>query len=297
MRRFVAGGLKGVERSETTARTRDAELCVQTFGVPADPPVLLIHGAAAAMDWWEDDFCTRLADGGRFVVRYDHRDTGRSTTYPPGAPGYTGRDLVDDALAVLDTVGVTSAHLVGQSMGGALAQVLALEHPERVVSLTLITTSPVGRLPEGLGLPPMTDDLAATFAQGGAAADPADRAAVVDQLVDSFRPYAGSRRFDEAGIRAVAERVVDRSHDMASAGNHFLVDPGPEPTRTLDQLMMPTLVIHGDEDPLFPLPHGEALAGLIPGARLLVLDRTGHELPRSTWDLVLPALLAHTTGR
>jgi pimeloyl-ACP methyl ester carboxylesterase len=293
MSRVVAGGLKGVERSETTARARDAELCVQTFGDPADPPVLLIHGAAAAMDWWEDDFCARLADGGRFVVRYDHRDTGRSTTYPPGAPGYTGRDLVDDALAVLDAVGVTSAHLVGQSMGGALAQVLALEHPERVVSLTLITTSPVGRLPEGLVLPPMTDELAATFAQGGAAADPADRAAVVDQLVDSFRPYAGSRPFDEAGIRAVAERVVDRSHDVASGGNHFVAEPGPPPTRTLDQLTMPTLVIHGDEDPLFPLPHGEALARLIPGAELLVIGRMGHELPRSTWDVVLPALLEH----
>jgi len=272
-----------------------AELCVQTFGDPTDPAVLLIHGAAAAMDWWEDGFCARLAagGGGRFVVRYDHRDTGRSTTYPPGAPGYTGADLADDALCVLDAVGVARAHLVGQSMCGALALVIALGHPERVRSLTLVATSPVGRLPDGLDLPPLTAELAETFAAGDAPGTD-DRATAVDRLVDSFRPYAGSRPFDEAGMRAVAERVVDRSHDMASGANHFVADPGPEPTRTLDQLAVPTLVIHGDEDPLFPLPHGEALARLIPGAELLVLDRIGHELPRSAWDVVVPALLAHT---
>ena len=282
---------------------------MQSFGDPADPALLLIHGMAAAMDWWEDDFCRRLVGGGHFVIRYDHRDTGQSTCSPPGAPDYTGRDLADDGLAVLDTLGVTSAHVVGQSMGGALAQVIALDHPDRVRSLTLIATSPVGRLPEGTELPPMSDELAATFAAEAEAPavsdpsdpsdpfDPADRDAEVDRLVDSFRPYAGSRPSDEAGLRAVAERVVDRSRSLASGGNHALVDGGAEPTRALGELTVPTLVVHGTEDPLFPLPHGEALARLIPGAQLLVLDRTGHELPRSTWDTVLPALLAHTHAR
>jgi pimeloyl-ACP methyl ester carboxylesterase len=283
--------------SEIVARADEAELCAQTFGDAAAPAILLIQGGAAAMDWWEDDMCRRLSAGPRFVIRYDHRDTGQSTSYAPGAPGYTGRDLADDALAVLDAVRVKRAHLVGLSMGGGLSQVITLDHPDRVLSLTLIATSPVGPSPDGAELPPMTGELAATFAAGG---DPepdwSDRAAVVDHLVDSFRPYAGSRPFDAAGLRAVAERVVDRTRDLASAGNHFLAEPGAEPTRALEDLAVPTLVIHGAEDPLFPLPHGQALARRIPGAELLVLDRTGHELPRATWDIVVPALLAHTAG-
>jgi pimeloyl-ACP methyl ester carboxylesterase len=230
-------------------------------------------------------------------VRYDHRDTGRSTGYPPGEPGYTGRDLADDALAVLDALGVSRAHLVGLSMGGALAQVVALDEPDRVRTLTLIATSPVGPLPDGLDLPPMTEELGAAYAAAGPAPDPADRQAAVEHLVDGFRPLAGSGPFDEADLRATARRVVERSHRLASAANHHAARPGREVTRALTDLAVPTLVVHGAEDPLFPLPHGEALARLVPGARLLVLDRTGHELPRSAWDTFVPALLAHTDDR
>ena len=285
-----------MEPSETVAHARGAELCVQTFGARDDPAILLIQGGAGAMDWWEDDFCRRLAAGPRFVVRYDHRDTGQSTTYPPGAPGYTGRDLADDVLAVLDALRLPSAHLVGLSMGGAIAQVVALDHPDRVRSLTVIATSPVGPVPDGTELPPMTDELAATFAAGDPDPEWSDRAAVVEYLVDSFRPYAGSGPFDEAGLRDVAERVVDRSRNVASGSNHFVAEPGAEPTRVLGDLAAPTLVVHGAEDPLFPLAHGRALARLVPGAELLVLDHMGHELPRSTWDTVVPAVLAHTAA-
>src|SRR5262249_50665600 len=120
------------------------ELCVDTLGAERDPAVLLIMGSNASMDWWEDEFCERLAAGGRFVVRYDHRDTGESVSYPPGAPGYSGPDLVADAAGILDALDLPSAHVVGQSMGGALAQVLALDDPHRVSTLCLIATSPSG---------------------------------------------------------------------------------------------------------------------------------------------------------
>src|SRR5215212_12120044 len=108
------------------------ELCTEAFGDRADPAVLLIGGIGASMLWWEAGFCRMLADGGRFVIRYDHRDTGRSVTYEPGRPGYTGGDLVADAAAVLDAYEIPAGHLVGVSAGGALAQLLAVEQPERV---------------------------------------------------------------------------------------------------------------------------------------------------------------------
>jgi pimeloyl-ACP methyl ester carboxylesterase len=285
-----------VEPSDVTAKARDgAELCAQAFGDPSDPTVLLIQGATAAMDWWEDEFCRRLAAAGRHVVRYDNRDTGQSTAYPPGEPGYTGAEVTDDALAVLDAVGARQAHLVGLSMGGGVAQEVALDHPERVLTITLVATTPVGPRPDGLELPPPSAELAALFA-GGGPPDPdwSDREAVVDWLVDGFRPYAGSGPFDEAGLRAVAARVAARSRSLASGPNHFAIDQGPGPSRALVDLDVPALVIHGAEDPLFPLPHGEALARLIPGASLLVLDRTGHEVPRAAWDAVVPAIVAHT---
>jgi pimeloyl-ACP methyl ester carboxylesterase len=102
------------------------ELCIETFGATEDPAVLLIAGATSSMDWWEDGLCAAIASGGRFVIRYDQRDTGRSVTYEPGAPKYDGADLVRDVLGILDVLRVTTAHVVGMSMGGGLAQWLAI---------------------------------------------------------------------------------------------------------------------------------------------------------------------------
>src|ERR671919_1734821 len=127
---------------ETIVRANGVDLCVQGFGDPADPSVLLVMGIGASMLWWEEDFCRILADGGRFVLRYDHRDTGRSVTYEPGRPEYTGSDLVADAVGLLDSYGIPAAHVVGVSAGGAFAQLPALGFPARVLSLVLISTSP-----------------------------------------------------------------------------------------------------------------------------------------------------------
>jgi pimeloyl-ACP methyl ester carboxylesterase len=268
------------------------EICVDTIGDPADPPILLIHGSGASLDWWEDEFCERLAAGGRFVIRYDHRDTGESVAYEPGKPGYTGDDLIADAAGVIEAVGRGRAHVVGISMGGALAQVLALEHPERVESLTLIATS------AGAGdadLPGVDERLMAAFSMPRP--DISDRAALLDYLTELSRAHAG-RHFDAAGTRALWERALDRARNVESMlTNHDLIEGGGGSWRhRLGEITVPALVIHGTDDPLFPHPHGAALADELPDAELLTLEGIGHELPRETWDVAVPAILA-LTGR
>ena len=279
-------------------KTNGAVLCADTFGDRAHPAVLLIMGAAASMDRWEEPFCRRLAAAGRYVIRYDHRDTGGSTTYPPGRPGYTADDLVGDALGILDFLGVERAHLVGMSMGGAIVQRIAVEHPARVLSITLIATSPAGTGgPELAELPPMSAELRAVFSVREEPAEPdwSDREAAIAFLLEGERPYAGSRGIDEEAMRALLGRVYDRSSSLPSANNHFSLGGSDMARSRLSEITAPALVVHGAEDPLFPPAHGEALAREIVGARLLVVDGLGHEFPRWAWDEVLPALIAVTS--
>jgi pimeloyl-ACP methyl ester carboxylesterase len=270
------------------------ELCVQTFGDRESPAILLIGGLASSMDWWEDEFCERLASGPRFVIRYDLRDTGQSVTYEPGAPHYSGPDLAGDAAGVLDALRIARAHVVGISMGAGIAQHLALDHADRVASLTLISTSP-----GGTGLPPISERLAAHFAEPPPEPDWSDREAVVNYIVDDLRPYAGTFPFAEEETRALVGRIIDRTVNIeSSVKNHMLLEGG-EPVRPrLGEIRAPTLVLHGTEDPLFPCGHGEALAAEIPGARLLPLEGVGHEMPpRPVWDQVVAAIVEHTAER
>ncbi len=274
-------------------RANGVDLCVETFGSAADPAVLLIAGASGSMLSWADEFCVRLAAGARYVVRYDHRDTGRSVTYPPGEPGYEFPDLAADAVGVLDALGVSAAHVVGISMGGGIAQLVALDFADRVASLTLISSSPAG--PNEPDLPPMSPALLEHFAGGGTPVpDWGDRDAVIEYLVEAQRPFVGSRPVDVGAAREVAGRVVDRALNIASSANHLQVGGG-EPWRArLGSIEVPVLVVHGDVDPLVPVGHAEAMVREVPGARLLVLEDTGHELPAGVWDVVIAALIEHT---
>lgn len=274
----------------------DIELCVETFGDDTDPTVLLIGGLSSSMDGWDPDFCAALADGGRYVVRYDHRDTGQSTTWPTGEPDYTGRDLVDDAIGLLDALGVDRANIVGVSAGGGIAQTISLLRPARVVSLTLIATSPAVATP--VELPGSIDPIASYFADPPPEPDWNDRAAVIEHLVDAERIFAGPAHFDEGRARSLITRTVDRSPGHGqSAGNHWLVDGGESVERPLSDIATPTLVIHGTADALFPIAHGEALAAAIPNARFIVVDGMGHQAPPPPcWPTVIPELLA-LTGR
>jgi pimeloyl-ACP methyl ester carboxylesterase len=277
--------------AERLIEANGVELCTEPFGDPADPPVLLVMGLGGSMLWWEEGFCRLLAGGGRFVIRYDHRDTGRSVTYEPGRPEYTGGDLLADTVGVLDAYGIAAAHLVGLSAGGAFAQLLALGFPDRVLSLVLISTSPATQAERAL--PTATERYRQFLAT--AEVDWSDEASVVEYLVGYAHMLAGDERpFHEARVRALVCRDVERAHDIASAENHGLVAGDDVPSEPLSTIAVPTLVIHGTADPMFPLEHGEALAGEIPGARLLTLEGGGHGIDRADWDVVVRATLERT---
>jgi pimeloyl-ACP methyl ester carboxylesterase len=277
--------------SERVIRTDGVELATQSFGDPAHPPVLLIMGIMASMLWWPDAFCARLAQQGRHVLRYDNRDTGLSTTYPPGDPTYTSDDMIDDAIRILDGYAMPSAHLVGMSMGGALAQLVALKHPARVASVTVISSSPVGADTSGL---PGPSGAYSAHAKQYETIDWTDRTQVTGLLLAESRVLAGTAHpFDEAGARRLIERDVDRARNFASVSNHFIVKE-PDRQYRVSDLQAPLLVIHGTADPLFPIEHGLALARIVAGATMVRLEGGGHELHAADWDTIIAAIIDHT---
>ncbi|MGW6376090.1 alpha/beta fold hydrolase [Rhodococcus sp. NPDC055112] len=278
-----------VERSpEHLVAVGDVDLCVTTFGDRRQPPVLL---PCTSRLFWEDRFCDRLAVAGRFVLRYDIRDTGRSTAYATGSPGYSLRDLASDIIGLMDVFELPRAHLAGFSVAGWICQLAALDHPDRVSALTLINTRPTSPGPADSDLPEHSDRVMEFFAE---ARDPdwSDRAAVIDYGVELSRIRAGAHGFDEQESRRQATRMVDRTTNMASGmRNLAFVEAGDRWRERLGDIAVPTLVVHGTDDPFFPYGNGQAMAREIPGANLLSLTGIGHELPATTWDQLLPAML------
>ncbi len=281
----------GLRIAEQLINVNGVRLCTESFGEPGDPPILLVMGLGGSMLWWQEGFCRLLARPGRFVVRYDQRDTGRSTTYEPGRPSYTARDLRADAVALLDEYGIGAAHLVGVSAGGGLVQLLALDFPERVLSLVLISTSPA--VPGDRSLPPPSCALA-EFVRS-ATVDWQNADSVIEYLVSYERVLAGEERpFEEAEVRDLVRRDIGRACDFAALRNHDLLESGDSPRKPLSSIDAPALVIHGTADPMFPLPHARALVAEIPGARLLGLERAGHGVWRIDWETIAQAIVTHT---
>lgn len=267
-----------------------AELCVETFGDARDPAVLLIMGATASMLWWPDALCRGLAARGRFVIRYDHRDTGRSTTYPPGEPGYSVDVLASDALHVLDALGVRRATVAGMSLGGYLAQILALMAPERVAGIALISSETIG--PADPTIPGIAPHVLEYLA-AGANLDHSDRAAVVAQAVGGWRLLAGpARPFDERAATANAERDHDRAVSPRSASNHALIAGGDAYTGRASEIEQPAVIIHGTHDPVLRYEHGQLLARQLPNARLVTLDGAGHELHPLDHATIIDAIVS-----
>ncbi|MCF6409755.1 alpha/beta fold hydrolase [Pseudalkalibacillus salsuginis] len=274
--------------NEQTLKINEVDICTESFGNPKDPAVLLIMGAMSSLDWWDEEFCLRLADQGRFVIRYDHRDLGRSTTYDAGTTNYTITDLAEDAAGVLDAYSLKQAHIVGMSMGGMIGQILALRYPERVLTLTLIASSVFGTEMEKL--PPMDQKILDHHAQS-ASIDWSNREAVIAYLADGWKTLSGSKTYEKERMYKLAEREVDRAKQLPSRFNHAMLQGGEAYYDRMGEISVPVLVIHGTEDPALPYEHGLALAKSIPHAELIPLEGSGHEIHSEDWDQIIESIV------
>lgn len=274
----------------TVIDANGVKLCTESFGAAGDPPILLIAGAGDSMLWWDATFCFRLADAGRFVIRYDQRDTGRSSTLPPG---YTRAELVADAVGVLDAYQLTAANIVGVAAGGVIAQLVALGHADRVSSLTLISTT--AAVPGGRPLPPPAPAFERFVAASKGIVDWTDRESVIRHRVARCRALAGHHPFHEFAIEDLVRLDVERSHDFMAARHHDLIATDDRVYPPLSSITVPTLIVHGLQDPMFPPDHGVALAEEIPEGGLLPLADAGSGLDQADWDQVLTAIQTYTS--
>ena len=291
-------------RSELPVKSNGLHIWTESFGNHLHAPILLIAGAGAQSIFWEDEFCQRLADSERFVVRYDNRDTGLSDSVDFESSPYTINDMAADAIAILDAYDLTAAHMVGASGGGLICQVLALEHRRRVLTISALISSPLGtgsnELPNsGYGdLPPPTTEFLEQL-QDFVGEVPEDRDAFIDWTLRKYEAISGSLEvFDKKAKAERAELEFARARNLQAMNNHALaVNISPVSGRALlGGLDVPTLVVHGTEDPLLPYAHGRAIAETIPGAKLLTIEKMGHDLPRPAWSQIIKAILQHTTA-
>lgn len=292
---------------EQKIKTNGIEIAYDAFGDPAGEPFILIAGLGAQLLSLEAPFCRQLADLGYWVIRFDNRDVGFSTRFDPaGTPDlwpaiqawltgrvipfpapYTIKDMANDVVGLLDSLGISTAHVMGVSMGGIIAQMVALEHPERLQSLILLETTPGDpALP-----PPAAEAMTALLAPA-----PAGREAYIEHNLQGYRILHGPHiPFDEARARRRLAEDYDRSGPnpagatrqmaaiFASIGWH---------TR-LPTISAPTLVIHGDADPLLHVQGGIAIANAIFGSELLIIPGLGHALPPIIWPQIVEAIAQH----
>jgi pimeloyl-ACP methyl ester carboxylesterase len=274
------------------------ELCYQTFGDPTDEPMLLVMGLATQMTYWDPELCSMLARRGYFVIRFDNRDVGRSSrgtgtvTRRMIVEAFLGRhgqapysliDLADDAFGLLDHLGLETAHVVGVSMGGMIAQTMALEHPERVRSLTSIMST-TGKRSVGWQHPRLLTALLTPAKPG--------REAYVDDSVKMWS-MIGSPGFPEhrEQTRALAGEAYDRGVSAAGALRQMIaILTQPNRTADLGRLRMPTLVVHGLSDRMVHVSGGRATAAAIPGAELVLIPGMGHDLPPEVYGTIVSAI-------
>jgi pimeloyl-ACP methyl ester carboxylesterase len=284
------------------AHVNSLELEYESFGDPAATPLLLVMGLSYQMIEWDDDLCALIGDRGFWVTRFDNRDVGLSTKLDAlgtpdlmamlagtAAPPYSLDDMADDAVGILDALGVGAAHVVGASMGGMIAQLIAIHHPERVLSLTSMMSTVGGR-----------NVVQAEPAVGAALLAPPGRTLeerVEHSLANRRLIFGTGMPFDEDRARRKAERAVDRCFYPDGALRQIAaIFAAPDRTAALGELTMPTLVIHGERDPLVPPANGRQTAAALPGARLIMISGLGHALPEQVWPQLVDAITALAAG-
>jgi len=289
--------------SELVVEANGLHIWTESFGHNLHAPILLIAGAGAQSIFWEDEFCQRLAENERLVIRFDNRDTGLSDSVDFESSPYTMNDMAEDALAILDSYDLPAAHMVGASGGGLICQVLALEYRKRVLTISALISSPLGTGSSELSnagygeLPPPTAEFLEQL-QDFVGEVPEDRDAFIDWTLRKYEVVSGSlEAFDKKARAERAELEFARARNLQAMNNHALaVNRSPVSGRALlGGLDVPTLVVHGTEDPLLPYAHGKAIAEIIPGAKLLTIERMGHDLPRAAWYQIIEAIVQHTT--
>jgi pimeloyl-ACP methyl ester carboxylesterase len=278
---------------------RGITLCYERFGDPDDPPILLVMGLATQMIGWHEDFCEELADRGFHVARFDNRDIGRSTHLDFPAPTtrqfftrrfrpeqYTLSDMAEDTARLIGALELGPVHLVGASMGGMIAQTLAAERPELVRSLTSLMSNTGGRF---TGRPHLS------VYKYLLRPPPRDRDGYVERAAEVFG-LIGSPGFDrdEAYIRERAGRSYDRGYSVSAGGRQLGATlASGDRTAKLRRIKAPTLVIHGTADKMIMPSGGKATARAIPGARLMLIEGMGHDLPRGAWPRLIDAIATH----
>jgi pimeloyl-ACP methyl ester carboxylesterase len=287
------------------AKANGIQIEYETFGDPSSPPLLLVMGLGAQMVMWDDALCDMLAGRGLYVIRFDNRDIGLSSkcdhagvpdvmgifTDPQGGAElnipYTLDDMADDAVGLLDALGIEKAHVFGVSMGGMIVQTIAIRHPLRVWSL-ISMASGTGDPDLPWGTPEAMAMLVAPM--------PAEREAHIEHNVKLFRTISGSKyKSDEQEIRRLIECSYDRCYyPQGMARQSVAIMTAGSRTQALGSVTAPTLVIHGSDDPLLPVEQGRATAEAVPGAELLIIEGMGHDFPADVWPLLVDAVVQHT---
>jgi pimeloyl-ACP methyl ester carboxylesterase len=277
------GQIKG-EQGMKMIESHDMEIATQAFGSPDDPALILVMGATASMLGWPDELCAALANYRFYVIRFDHRDTGRSTTVQPGEARYAVEDMAEDVIGVMDSYGLVSAHVMGMSLGGYISQIVALTHPGRVRSLTLLASEPLGW--DGPALPHISPEFLDHFGSL-ASLNWSSEMETTEFLLTSERLSAGSGQdFDETYMRNRIKQILARTSSPASMFNHATLDTRHDWTDRFREIAVPVLILHGADDPILPVENGKALAAGIAGSELIILDGVGHELPLSKVEII-----------